>query len=431
LKTSAEYSLNAAFPPELDLQPLSRRPTVLSPATVGDVLGADLARLRRPEGHARPLVSIVVVTFNGLVFTRLCLESLLAYTDDPVFEVVVVDNASSDGTLAYLFELAERFGALRVVPNSRNLGFAPAVNKGLAASRGELLVLLNNDTIVTPGWLRRLVGRLVDDTCGLVGPTTNRGGGESEIDVSYRTYGELLEFAARQAEKHLGATRALSMPAMFCVGFRRDLYERVGPLDERYEVGNFEDEDYALRAGAAGYRNLLAEDVFVHHFAEASFGELYESGERGRVFASNQLRFEEKWRRPWQPAPRQPSARYTGLRRRIRKAVIESVPEGSTLAMVSRGDDDLLRVEGRTAVHFPQEQDGRWTGGHPGSSAEAIAHLEELRGRGAGFLVLPATAFWWLDYYEDFRRHLEHNYPPSLERRDACIVFALGAQSRP
>jgi GT2 family glycosyltransferase len=394
------------------------------------VLGGDVTRLGRPVEHEPPLVSIVVVTYNGLVFTRLCLESLLAHSQSPAFEVVVVDNDSRDGTRAYLAELARCCESIRLILNDRNRGFAPAVNQGLAASRGELLILLNNDTIVPPDWLQRLCGRLSEHTTGLVGPTTNRGWNESEIDVSYRTYGELLEFARRRAEKRSGATRPIRMPAMFCVGFRRDLYERVGPLDERYEVGNFEDEDYALRCGAAGYNLLLAEDVFVHHFGEASFGKLYASGERGRVFAANRGRFEEKWDRQWRPAARRAGSRYVGLRRRIRNAVTESVPEGSILAMVSRGDDELLLIEGRTAVHFPQGEDGGWTGGHPGSSAEAIAQLEKVRERGADFLVLPATAFWWLDHYEDFRRHLEFNYPTSLERRDACIVFALEAGPR-
>ena len=424
---SADRVQATAFPLELDLRPLSRRPTVLPAATVDSVLRADAARLGPRAPNENPVASIVVVAFNGLVFTRLCLESVLANTDGPPYELVLVDNASSDGTRDYLAELGERWGFVRVLVNDGNRGFAPAVNQGLAASRGEFLVVLNNDTIVPPGWLPPFLGHLADERVGLVGPVTNRSGTESEIDASYRTYGELVAFSARRAEQHAGTARPIRMPAMFCVGLRRDVYERIGPLDERYEVGNFEDEDYALRCHSAGYRLLRAEDVFVHHFGEAAFGELFASGERGGLFVRNRERFEEKWGRPWRSARRPASPQYARLRRRVRDAVRESVPEGATVAVVSRGDDDLLRV-GRAAVHFPQLEDGTWSGGHPGTSADAIEELERARARGAAFLVMPATAFWWLDYYEGFRRHLEQHYPAPFERRGTCMVFPLDAR---
>jgi GT2 family glycosyltransferase len=88
---------------------------------------------------------------------------------------------------------------------------------------------------------------------------------------------------------------------MFCLAMRRDVYERVGPLDERFEVGMFEDDDYALRARHAGYRVVCAEDAFVHHFGEVSFNKLKPSGEYEQLFAANRRRFEEKWGTPWEP----------------------------------------------------------------------------------------------------------------------------------
>jgi GT2 family glycosyltransferase len=420
--TSADAT-GTAFPLGLELEPVSRRPIVLERATVECVLALGLERLPQRRVASRPDASIVVVTFNGLVLTRLCLESLLANTADPTYEVVVVDNGSGDGTRRYLADLAARLPCIRLVLNDVNLGFPAAVNQGLAASRGDVLVLLNNDTIVPPGWLQRLVPHLQDDRVGMVAAVTNRSGTEAEVDVRYRTYGELLEVAAA-AEKP-ARTREIRMPPMFCVGLRRDVFDRVGPLDERYEVGNFEDEDYAVRCRAAGFRLLSAEDVFVHHFGEGTFGALFASGQRGRLFERNRRRFEEKWNRKWEPSHRPASREYRELRARIREAVTTAVPEHATLAVVSRGDDDLLELGTRTAWHFPQATDGRWDGRHPATSGEAISELEEARVRGAEFLLLPATSFWWLDHYDGFRRHLEVNYRTSLRREDACVVFSL------
>jgi hypothetical protein len=87
--------------------------------------------------------------------------------------------------------------------------------------------------------------------------------------------------------------------------------------------------------------------------------------------------------------------------------VREEVPEGATVLVVSKGDDDLVEVEGRKAWHFPQLDDGTYSGHHPADDDEAIAELERLRERGAEYLVLPASSMWWLDHYQGFRRHLE------------------------
>ncbi len=142
------------FPAEMALEPVSRRPTVLPRATVE----AAQAQRRPPRHEDAPALgpesaSIVVVTHDSLIFTRLCLESVLANTAGSDFELIVVDNGSSDGTPAYLTRLAERDARVRVLLNGRNMGFAPACNQGLGLAGGEHLVLLNNDTMVPPGWL--------------------------------------------------------------------------------------------------------------------------------------------------------------------------------------------------------------------------------------------------------------------------------------
>ena len=83
---------------------------------------------------------------------------------------------------------------------------------------------------------------------------------------------------------------------------------------------------------------------------------------------------------------------------------------GAVVLVASRGDDDLVGFEGRAGRHFPQAPDGEWAGYHPADSDAAIRHLEALRDRGAGYFVLPSSAFWWLHYYDEFAAHLDHEY---------------------
>jgi spore maturation protein CgeB/SAM-dependent methyltransferase len=111
---------------------------------------------------------------------------------------------------------------------------------------------------------------------------------------------------------------------------------------------------------------------------------------------------------------------------RMREVVHAVLPAGAQVLVISKGDDDLLQLDGRHGWHFPQTAGGVYAGHHPGDSAEAIAHLESLRAKGAQFLLIPATAFWWLEFYADFRRHLESRHPLLAYHVDTCFIFSLG-----
>ena len=255
-----------------------------------------------------PLASVIVVSFNTLAFTRLCVASILANTEYPNYELILIDNGSSDGSAEDLSQLAERYPHLRVIRNPDNRGFGPANNQGLTVARGEILVLLNSDTMVPVGWLTRLAHHLADPRLGLIGPATNRTCNEAQIAAPYTTYGEFLRFARTRSADHDGMRHPIRMPMMFCVAWRRDVLREVGLLDERYETGMFEDEDYALRVTAAGYDVAWAADAYVHHAYHASIGKLLPSGEYVTLFRRNQAKFEEKWGICWEshrarPAP--------------------------------------------------------------------------------------------------------------------------------
>ena len=404
------------------LVPVSRRPTRLSAGTVEAVLSRPVQR--GPVDLPEPKASIIVVAIDGLPFTRLSVESVLEQTEAPPFELIVVDNGSSDGTREYLERLVDLDGRVRVIRNDENRGFVRAVNQGLADARGETLVLLNNDAVVPRGWLTRLERHLLHERIGAVGPVTNRIGTDAEIDVEYTTYGDFLDCAAEIAERRSSERRGVQMLAMFCLATRRDVVERIGPLDERFELGMFEDDDYAERLKRAGYELACAEDVLVHHFGEASFGHFFANGARDSLLRANRRRFEEKWGVQWTGHHRRPSEPYSELVARIQARVQEAVPDGARILVVSRGDDHLLELEGRRGGHFPQLAGGVYAGHYPADSSEAIDQLERVRQEGAEYLLFPQTSLWWLDHYEEFAEHLRRRYS-EVARDDDCLVFAL------
>lgn len=254
-------------------------------------------------------VTIVVVSYNGLDLIRRCLGSVLADTSYPRYRVVVVDNASEPPVPAYLQSLQDRDPRVRVILNDTNLGFSAANNLGLAdLGDSEFIVLLNNDTVVPPGWLGRLLRHAARPEVGLVGPVTNWTGNEARIEVSYSDLADMPAFAEAYTREHRGRTFEIKMLAMYCVAMRRSVFEQIGPLDERFGQGLFEDEDYARRVKAAGYRVICAEDAFVHHYGRASFSQL-PVAEYDALFARNRQLYEDKWGEPWIPhrwRPRDP-----------------------------------------------------------------------------------------------------------------------------
>ena len=234
---------------------------------------------RRHAGHGatvleNPRGSIIVVTWNALEHTQRCVASLLRHTD-PRHEIVLVDNGSTDGSVDWLEELGSAEPRAKVIINGANLGFAGGNNVGLAAADGDFMLLLNSDTVVTPGWLDRLLRPAVaDERVGLVGPVTNNITGVqrlAEVGYDTRTLEGLDAFAAEHARRNEGRADQAMWIVGFCLLVRRDVVERLGGLDEIFGQGNYEDTDYCLRAFLAGYRCVVAHDCFIHHVGSASF----------------------------------------------------------------------------------------------------------------------------------------------------------------
>ncbi|MCA9038438.1 MAG: glycosyltransferase, partial [Planctomycetaceae bacterium] len=305
--------------------------------------------LQATPDHRRSfgLTSIVIATWNQLACTRECVDSILIRTDEP-FELIFVDNGSTDGTPTYL----ETIPHAKVIRNTENLGFAKAVNQGLAVAQGSNIVLLNNDCVVSTGWLYGLLESLYDNELnGLAGPVSNNVSGEQQISVPYQDLSGMDGFAwSLRGKRSLSITDRL---VGFCLAFRRSLLDQIGTLDEQFRIGCFEDDDFCRRTIQAGYRAVIAQHVFVHHYGSVTFqGAGFDLGE---ILEENQKRYAAKWNpnRPTAdnsvpPAPRlhEPktvSQRYTSVnvedgvllqRRHIRLS----------LCMIVRDNEDTIEA---------------------------------------------------------------------------------------
>jgi GT2 family glycosyltransferase/tetratricopeptide (TPR) repeat protein len=255
-----------------------------------------------------PLTSVIVLTYNQLNYTQQCIESLFCHTPSP-FELIIVDNGSSDGTVDYLANLDRSQTAclrIHIIANPDNRGFAAGCNQGLAEARGRYCLLLNNDIVVTPAWLTKLIQPMGHEHIGFSGPMSNCVSGRQRVsDVAYDTASlkGLDRFAREFGKRHTGQVIQQKRLVGFCLLIKRELIDRIGGLDERFKVGNFEDDDFCLRAVLAGYKGAIVKDCFVHHYGNQSF-------KGNRIDFNQQLLknwdvFKAKWHIP-------PETPYTG-----------------------------------------------------------------------------------------------------------------------
>ena len=258
--------------------------------TLTRAVSRGLADLAAPRPEDSSLASLIIPCWNGLAYTKQCWKSVARWTDRP-FEAIFVDNGSTDGTRAWLRGL--RDPRARVVTNASNLGFARAINQGIASSRGRWIVWLNNDVVVTPGWLSGLIecARRHPGT-GAVGPCTNAINGLQRVNPGKYSMKTLPAAALAWSLGHQGRARAVHRLTGFLLLHPREAIAAVGGLDERFGMGCYEDFDFCLRLVQAGRELLLAEDVFVHHHGNKSFTE---NRVPGRHVETNRRIFIDKW----------------------------------------------------------------------------------------------------------------------------------------
>jgi GT2 family glycosyltransferase len=218
-----------------------------------------------------PRASVVIPTWNGARFLAPCLDALRAQTA-PDFERIVVDNGSTDHTS----EVLARYPEVRVVCLPRNLGFAGGVNAGIRAARGAVVVLLNNDTEVEPGWLAALLAALATDET--IGMATSKVRLFDRRDTLHTT-GDTVDLAGRAANRgvwEVDRGQWDRSPAVFgasaaAAAYRRALFDQVGLFEERF-ASYMEDVDLAWRARLAGWRCVYVPEAVVYHHVSATGG---------------------------------------------------------------------------------------------------------------------------------------------------------------
>ena len=218
-----------------------------------------------------PLASIIILTHDDVDYCEECLASVRARTEVP-HEIIVVDNASPPAAVRRLQRLCRR-SHIRLIRNTQNRFFAAGNNQGIRAARGRDLVLLNADAVVGPQWLSRLIAWADGDPAvGMVAPMTNSAPGlQCVASPAYRTAADFPKFSWAWAQTHAGQSREVHRLIAFCLLIKREVVDRVGLLDERFGPGGYEDYDYCLRVRQAGYKLLLAKDVFVHHYGAKGY----------------------------------------------------------------------------------------------------------------------------------------------------------------
>lgn len=219
-------------------------------------------------------ISIVLLSYNYFnETTKLCFESLARDPDFNRWELIVVDNGSDDDATQQLRSLQATYPSVRFIFNKNNLGFAGGINTGIRCANGEIIVLLNSDTICPTGMINRLAVYCEgDESFGMIGPVTNAAGNEQAIYTSSPgiegIITEGLQYANSGGQTLLEAYRL----DFCCVAIAGKALEKTGLLDEGFGRGYFEDFDYSLRMKEKGFRLLIAEDTFIYHRGSATFG---------------------------------------------------------------------------------------------------------------------------------------------------------------
>ena len=251
-----------------------------------------------------PLVSIVIPVFNKIAYTAACLRSLAEHAEDMQFETIVVDDCSTDRTSKRLTEI----GGIRVVHNGENLGFVGSCNAGAALANGEFIVFLNNDTVVTAGWLRALLDCFMQEPdAGLAGSKLvypdgrlQEAGGIVFRDGSGWNYGRFDD----PADPRYNFRREADYCSGAAIMLRTKFFRQLGGFDQRFAPAYYEDTDLAFATRAAGKKVFFEPSSVVVHFEGITAGTDVGSGMK-RYQAINREKFVEKWKTQLnaQPAP--------------------------------------------------------------------------------------------------------------------------------
>lgn len=235
--------------------------------------------------------SIVILTYNQLDYTKVCIDSIRKYNGKDKCEIIIIDNNSTDGTVEWI----KQQEGIKYVLNEENKGFPAGCNIGIEiAEKNNDIFLLNNDTVIMPNSIFNLrMGLYSDEKIGATGAVSNSISYYQQISESYDDFDGYMKFALKNNVTREDFYEERIKLVGFAMFIKRDVLDKVGLLDERFTPGNFEDDDISLRIIMEGYKLLLCRDSYIHHFGSVSFKE--NSSKYSELLKVNSRKFIEKW----------------------------------------------------------------------------------------------------------------------------------------
>jgi GT2 family glycosyltransferase len=230
-----------------------------------------------------PMIDIIVPVYNACDDVLLCLSSLVEKTD-LLHRVIIINDGQETRTADMLSAFERSFSHIEVQTNSKNIGYTKSVNKGIKASNANWVVVLNSDTIVSEGWLGKLMNcALTEERIGMVGPLSNAASWQSVPEIQDKSgdwhlnplpTGLSIDDFSSLVEKHsVREYPSVGVINGFCQLINMELLDEIGLLDEiAFPIGYGEENDMCARAVKAGYKLLLADDTYVFHAKSKSFG---------------------------------------------------------------------------------------------------------------------------------------------------------------
>ena len=235
-------------------------------------------------------VSLIMLAYNKLEYTRLAVESLYKYTSNIDFEFITVNNGSSDGTKAYFESLPNE----KKLNFENNVGGDRAFNEAIKYAEGEYTVFLNNDLIFTENWLENLIKVIESDPkIGVVVPVCNSSSNYQVVQLEYYDTNMLQEVAKKYNKSDSSKWEERLRLMLYAAIFRTKELKELGGLDEIYSPGGFDDDDLTCRYRRAGYKLILTKDTYLHHYGSITIGEAYAAilG-RNREFFKNKFGYD-------------------------------------------------------------------------------------------------------------------------------------------